>query len=111
MFLNDSIAPEDLVDPALNAGSVWDVNLPDIGPALREFLAREQAGPREIAKRIFNAVCRTTCDVLHCCARRACASLGCADSSGSANGFWPLPEFELRAFPPKTADESAHLCA
>lgn len=57
MFLNDSIALEDLVDPALNAGSVWDVNLPNIGPgALHEFLTREQEGPREIAKRIFKAV-------------------------------------------------------
>jgi hypothetical protein len=57
VFLNGSIALEDLVDPALNAGKVWDVNLREIGPGeLRDFLTREQGGPREIAKRIFKAV-------------------------------------------------------
>jgi hypothetical protein len=57
MFLNYSIALEDLVDPELNAGKVWDVNLPKIGSGeLRDFLMHEQRGPREIAKRIFKAV-------------------------------------------------------
>jgi hypothetical protein len=59
MVLNDSIPLEDLADPALGAGRVWDVNLRAIGSeALREFLLRDQHGPREVAKRIFAAVAR-----------------------------------------------------
>jgi hypothetical protein len=57
LVLDESIPLEDLVDPALDAGPVWDLNLPDIGPgALRDFLLQDQHGPREIAKRIFRAV-------------------------------------------------------
>jgi len=55
--LNDSIPLEDLVDPALGAGEVWDVNLSEIGSGeLLDFLLSDQHGPREIAKRIFSVV-------------------------------------------------------
>jgi hypothetical protein len=57
--LNDSMPLEDLVDPALRAGEVWDLNLLNlgIGPGeLRDFLLHDQHGPREIAKRIFRVV-------------------------------------------------------
>jgi hypothetical protein len=58
MVLNDSIPLEDLVDPGLPCGSVWDVNLSEIPPGqLRDFLRHDQDGPLEIAKRIFKAVC------------------------------------------------------
>jgi hypothetical protein len=54
---NESIPLEDLVDPALGAGEVCDLNLPNIGPGeLRDFLLNDQHGPREIAKRIFRVV-------------------------------------------------------
>jgi len=58
VVLNDSIPLEDLVDPHWPAGAVWDLNLPEI-PAgeLRDFLVLDQDGPREVAKRIFRAVC------------------------------------------------------
>jgi hypothetical protein len=59
MVLNDSIPLEDLVDPSLVSGRVWDLNLPRIGSAqLQSFLLDDQQGPREIAKRIFAAVAR-----------------------------------------------------
>ena len=59
MVLNDSIPLESLVDPALGAGTVWDLNLPAIAsPELRSFLLHDQQGPREVAKRIFAAVSR-----------------------------------------------------
>jgi hypothetical protein len=54
---NESIPLEDLVDPALAAGPVWDLNLPEVGPgSLRDFLINEQQGPQEVARRIFSAV-------------------------------------------------------
>jgi hypothetical protein len=57
MVLNDSIPLENLVDPALGAGTVRDLNLPSIAsPELRNFLLHDQQGPREVAKRIFAAV-------------------------------------------------------
>ncbi len=57
IVLKDSIPLEDLVDPTLGAGRVWDLNLLKIGPGeLRDFFTRDQYGPREIAKRIFKAV-------------------------------------------------------
>jgi hypothetical protein len=57
MVLNDSIPLENLVDPALGTGAVWDLNLPAIASTeLRSFLLHDQQGPREIAKRIFAAV-------------------------------------------------------
>ena len=57
LVLNDSIPLENLVDPALGAGTVRDLNLPAIAsPELRSFLLHDQHGPREIAKRIFAAV-------------------------------------------------------
>jgi hypothetical protein len=57
LVLNRSIPLEDLVDPALPAGKVFDLNLPKLkrGP-LRDFLITDQQGPREVAKRIFKAV-------------------------------------------------------
>jgi hypothetical protein len=59
MVLNDSIPLESLVDPALGAGTVWDLNLRAIAsPELRSFLLHDQRGPREVAKRIFAAVSR-----------------------------------------------------
>lgn len=58
LVLNDSIPLEDLVDPHLPAGPVSDDNLPEIPVGqLRDFLLLDQDGPREIAKRIFRAVC------------------------------------------------------
>lgn len=57
--LNDSIPLEDLVDPALGAGRVRDLNLSKIeSRELLDFLQRDQHGPREIAKRIFAAVAK-----------------------------------------------------
>jgi hypothetical protein len=58
MVLNDSIPLENLVDPALAARPVWDMNLAFTSTELRSFLIHEQHGPREIAKRIFGAVSR-----------------------------------------------------
>jgi hypothetical protein len=59
MVLNDSIPLENLVDPALPAEAVWDLNLRAItSPELRSFLLQGQRGPREVAKRIFAAVSR-----------------------------------------------------
>jgi uncharacterized protein DUF6615 len=59
MVLNDSIPLENLVDPALTAEAVRDLNLRAIAsPELRSFLLHNQQGPREIAKRIFAAVSR-----------------------------------------------------
>lgn len=53
-FLNDYIALEALVDPALNAGAVHDLNVPEIGDGkLLNWLLHEQLGAREVAKRIF----------------------------------------------------------
>jgi hypothetical protein len=55
--LNYSTPLENLVDPALGAGAVGDLNLPHPGPGeLRDFLLHDQRGPREIAKRIFRVV-------------------------------------------------------
>lgn len=57
LVLNDSIPLENLVDPALRAGKVWDVNLPKIGSReLLDFLLCDQHHAREIAKRIFDVV-------------------------------------------------------
>lgn len=57
LVLNYSTPLEDLVDPERAAGLVWDVNLSKLSPGeLRDFLLRDQHGPREIAKRIFKAV-------------------------------------------------------
>jgi len=53
--LNSGVALEDLVDPASTVDIPWV--MPEIGSeALREFLHREQAGPREVAKRMFAEV-------------------------------------------------------
>ncbi|GAB3428387.1 DUF6615 family protein [Flindersiella endophytica] len=58
IVFNESLPLEDLVDPSLPGGLVWDVNLKKIPPGqLRDFLRKDQDGPREIAKRIFKAVC------------------------------------------------------
>lgn len=57
LVFSDALGLEDLVDPDRPAGPVEDLNLPEIpeGP-LREFLLNDQAGPLEVAKRIFRAV-------------------------------------------------------
>jgi hypothetical protein len=53
--LNSGVALENLVDPALVADIPWV--MPEIrSDTLREFLRREQRGPREVAKRIFAEV-------------------------------------------------------
>ena len=53
--LNSGIALEDLVDPASTADIPWV--MPEIrSDALRDFLHREQEGPREVAKRMFAEV-------------------------------------------------------
>lgn len=59
MVLTESIPLEDLVDPDRPVGLVRDTNLTEIpyGP-LREFMLRDQDGPLEIGRRIFNAVCK-----------------------------------------------------
>ena len=55
--LTESVPIEDLVDPAVPSGRVWDVNLRDISDReLRSFLVRPQEGAREIARRIFRLV-------------------------------------------------------
>jgi len=56
---SESIPLEDLVDPQRSVGAVWDVNLEEIPPGpLRDFLVLDQDGPLEVAKRIFQAVCK-----------------------------------------------------
>ncbi|MEP6762545.1 MAG: hypothetical protein ABJA93_14415 [Sporichthyaceae bacterium] len=58
LVLTDSLPLEDLVDPDLVTGAVWDMNLREIPPGqLRGFLLLDQDGPLEVAKRIFKAVC------------------------------------------------------
>ena len=55
--LTESIPLEDLVDPAVPAGPIWDVNLHELtNPDLVDFLQRPQDGAREIARRIFRLV-------------------------------------------------------
>jgi hypothetical protein len=57
--LSESIPLEDLVDPQRAVGAVCDVNLEEIPPGpLRDFLLRDQDGPLEVARRIFQAVCK-----------------------------------------------------
>lgn len=57
LFLNEGITLEDLVDPEKPAGTVEDLNLDDLEVGeLRNFLIAPQSGPREVAKRIFQAV-------------------------------------------------------
>jgi hypothetical protein len=57
VVFSDGVPLEDLADPVTPTGPVNDLNLPQIPPgALRNFLLEEQAGPRDVAKRIFAAV-------------------------------------------------------
>ena len=57
MVLTESMPIEDLVDPTVPSTAVRDINLAAISdPELRAFLEQPQAGPREIAKRIFRLV-------------------------------------------------------
>lgn len=52
LVYNDAISLEDLVDPALPAGKVRDLNLHKLKPGpLRDFLTTDQQGSREVAKR------------------------------------------------------------
>ena len=70
MVLNDSIPLESLVDPALGAGTVLDLNLRSIdSPELRSFLLHDQRGPRDVAKRILRGSLSTTSHVILCGAR------------------------------------------
>lgn len=55
--LTESIPLEDLVDPAVPADPIWDVNLRGLTNSdLVAFLQRPQDGAREIARRIFRLV-------------------------------------------------------
>ncbi|GAC85263.1 hypothetical protein GP2_032_00330 [Gordonia paraffinivorans NBRC 108238] len=57
LVLDEGLPLEDLVDPERQSGPVRDINLPEIPEGqLRAFLLDDQAGPREVAKRIFRAV-------------------------------------------------------
>jgi hypothetical protein len=56
LVYNFSVPLEDLVDPALPAGAVLDLNLKQVTGPLREFLIHDQKGPREVAKRIFKEI-------------------------------------------------------
>lgn len=58
MLFDEGITLEDLVDPCQPAGRVEDLNLDHLDAAgeLRGFLVEAQSGPREVAKRIFQAV-------------------------------------------------------
>ncbi|MFW3170816.1 hypothetical protein PGN05_12360 [Geodermatophilus sp. CPCC 206100] len=59
LVLTEAVPLEDLVDPSLPAGVVWDLNLSKLGPGdLRDFLVKDQHGPREVAKRIFSSVAK-----------------------------------------------------
>ena len=57
LLLAEGITLEDLVDPDEPAGTVEDLNLDNLEVGeLRNFLIEPQTGPREVAKRIFQAV-------------------------------------------------------
>lgn len=108
LLLADGIALEDLVDPDQPVGVVEDLNLKNLEVGeLRSFLTEPQSGPREVAKRIFEAVS------LH---RRGAFSQATAESTRLAGaklfpevpldrGHFPGPYFEhflngLRTSPP-----------
>src|SRR6266511_388670 len=57
LLLTESIAIEDLVDPAISSPPIWDLNFGKLtSTELRDFLIHTQGGPREIARRIFRLV-------------------------------------------------------
>ena len=57
VVFSEGVPLEDLADPSMPTGPIRDLNLPQIPPGkLRDFLLKEQAGPRDVAKRISAAV-------------------------------------------------------
>ena len=51
-----SMPLEDLVDPAIAAGPVRDLNLREVEPDLREFLLQDQVGARRVARELFRII-------------------------------------------------------
>jgi hypothetical protein len=57
--INWSIPLEDLADPAAEPGPIYDFNLDEIGPDLRDFLLQGQSGARHVARMLFKRVSET----------------------------------------------------
>ena len=113
LVLTDSLPLEDLVDPDLVTGAVWDMNLREIPPGqLRDFLLKPQGRAAPARSLAASSAClrpKAARGLLRR-GRRAAPRSRRADLHRRARGPRALPRPVLPPRPTRPADQPARLC-